>query len=347
MAEADVLRLRELNLALLRKLTAGQETVRRLVAKAQAASGSSVDRSSCSSAGQTPLPREVSSASLVTSSPEEAHPGDAGRGSGPGSASSKSSPLPPTEHPCQESPGSGTLPSTPLLPATDLKESESSELEDLGFLDTRAHRSSPPKEVTLHTEPPIPESSWRLRPYLGYDWIAGSLDIRSPVSSMPELFFSQLQQFREANREDCFGQEHESAFAGVSVPRNVEGDHECIYCYRVNRRLFLVPTDPDTPCRLCGKPRGQEDPGSGAKPVEVRVNLPLSALDPPHRSRIHRRKSFDASDTLALPRHCLLGWDILPLKPEQSCTPSNLDLWACVPPDTQHPKLQAASSALV
>ena len=33
-----------------------------------------------------------------------------------------------------------------------------------------------------------------------------------------------------------------------------------------------------------------------------RVSIPLSVLDPPHRYRIHRRKSFDASDTLALPR---------------------------------------------
>lgn len=33
-----------------------------------------------------------------------------------------------------------------------------------------------------------------------------------------------------------------------------------------------------------------------------RVSIPLSILDPPHRYRIHRRKSFDASDTLALPR---------------------------------------------
>lgn len=32
------------------------------------------------------------------------------------------------------------------------------------------------------------------------------------------------------------------------------------------------------------------------------MSVPLSILDPPHRYRIHRRKSFDASDTLALPR---------------------------------------------
>ncbi|XP_054995496.1 migration and invasion-inhibitory protein [Sorex araneus] len=345
MAEAEVLRLRELNLALLRKLTAGQETVRRLVAKAQAAAGLSVDSSS-GCASEAPSSREVSSASPVTSSAEEARLGDAGQGSGPGSARSETSPLPPAEHPRQESPGPGTPHSTPLGSAADSKEPESSESEDLGFLDARAHQSSPVKDVTDHTGPPVPESSWRLRPYLGYDWIAGSLDIRSPVSSKPEVFFSKLQEFREANQEDCFGHPHESLLAGVPAPSNVEGDHECIYCYRVNRRLFLEPSDPDSPCRLCRKPRGQGDPSVAGKPVQVRVSVPMSALDPPHRPRIHRRKSFDASDTLALPRHCLLGWDILPPKPEQSCAPENLDLWSCVPADSQRQRLPAASSSL-
>lgn len=31
----------------------------------------------------------------------------------------------------------------------------------------------------------------------------GSLDIGSPVSSKPEAFFSKLQEFREANKEEC------------------------------------------------------------------------------------------------------------------------------------------------
>lgn len=31
----------------------------------------------------------------------------------------------------------------------------------------------------------------------------GSLDTSSPITSEPEAFFSMLQKFREANREDC------------------------------------------------------------------------------------------------------------------------------------------------
>lgn len=43
-----------------------------------------------------------------------------------------------------------------------------------------------------------------------------------------------------------------------------------VYCYRVNRRLFLVPSDPSTPCRLCRVPRDQRGPETLAAPAQVR-----------------------------------------------------------------------------
>lgn len=51
-------------------------------------------------------------------------------------------------------------------------------------------------------------------------------------------------------------------------------------------------------------PHGSQEAPATAFPLTLspRVSVPLSVLDPPHRYRIHRRKSFDASDTLALPR---------------------------------------------
>lgn len=52
-----------------------------------------------------------------------------------------------------------------------------------------------------------------------------------------------------------------------------------------------------------GEDSSQEAPAAVSPlPLSPRVSVPLSVLDPPHRYRIHRRKSFDASDTLALPR---------------------------------------------
>ncbi|XP_070241363.1 migration and invasion-inhibitory protein isoform X2 [Bos mutus] len=201
----------------------------------------------------------------------------------------------------------------------------------------------PPQPRVTNKESPVPEKSWRLRPYLGYDWIAGSLDNTFPVTSKPEAFFSKLQKFREANKEECICSGPEPQFLGLQESDAVEGDHECVYCYRVNRRLFLVPADPGTPCRLCRKPRDQRGAGTLAEPAQVRVSIPPSVLDPPHRHRIHRRKSFDASDTLALPRHCLLGWDIIPPKSEKSSAPKTLDLWSSVSPEAHHQKLSATS----
>lgn len=51
-----------------------------------------------------------------------------------------------------------------------------------------------------------------------------------------------------------------------------------------------------------------------------RVSIPLSVLDPPHRHRIHRRKSFDASDTLALPR-VRMGVGLPPVWPSPQLCP--------------------------
>lgn len=278
MAEAtDLLQLRKLNLELLRKLTAGQETMRRLVAKSSLDSGSGY-------ATETPSSREVSSLSLSTSPTEGAHPGDACQGSEPSSAGSRTSPLPTSEHQYQESLSPGTPHPSPLLSTADSREPDSSELEDLEFLDARAHQSNLTKKATVQMESPMPASSWRLRPYLGYDWIAGSLDTRSPASSKSEAFFSQLQRFREANPEECYSREHESLFRGIPAAKDTEEAHECIYCYRVNPRLFLVPSDPDSPCRLCRKPRSQQDPSTLEKPAqgECSPGCPRTPAPAPH-----------------------------------------------------------------
>ncbi|XP_007533055.2 migration and invasion-inhibitory protein [Erinaceus europaeus] len=258
-----------------------------------------------------------------------------------------------SEHP-QLSAASGTWDSEhpQLSEASGTRDPEHPQLSEAsgssGPRETQAGSSVPgqqsnrPQRVTFHQESLVPEKSWRLRPFLGYDWIAGTLDNKSTMSDQPDAFFSDLRQFREANQEECVASDSEPLFSSLPGSSEVDRDHECLYCYRVNRRLFLVPVDPSSPCRLCKVPRGQRGPESMAQPAQVRVSLPLSALDPPHRYRIHRRKSFDASNTLALPRHCLLGWDILPPKPERSSAPKSLDLWSSVPSEAQHRKLPAA-----
>ncbi|XP_059769461.1 migration and invasion-inhibitory protein isoform X9 [Balaenoptera ricei] len=301
----DLAQLRQLNLELLRQLWVRQDAVRRSVAKA--ASESSLGSSS-SYDSEMPSSQEASSVASRASCPQDAHQGDPCDRDG---ASSGVVSLPPAKCLHQESPGPLRPHSAPLLATSGLSDPElSAELDSLDTQEAQAlksilaQRSKLSEPRVTNKESPVPEKSWRLRPCLGYDWIAGSLDNSSPVASKPEAFFSKLQKFREANKEECICSDPESQFLGLQDSGAVEGDHECecVYCYRVNRRLFLVPSDPGTPCRLCRTPRDQRGPETLAEPAQVRVSIPLSVLDPPHRYRIHRRKSFDASDTLALPR---------------------------------------------
>uniref|UniRef100_A0A8D0MG53 Migration and invasion inhibitory protein n=1 Tax=Sus scrofa TaxID=9823 RepID=A0A8D0MG53_PIG len=303
----DLVQLRQLNLELLRQLRAGQDAVRRAVAKAASESS----RDPCSSSdSEIPSSQETSVAFRVAC-PQDANQSDPCDRSWLGGASSRVISLPPAKRQHQESLGPQRSYSAPLLATSDSSDPElSAELDDRrtreaqaqGSILARQSKESSVSETPFNKESPVPERSWRLRPYLGYDWIAGSLDNSSPVTSKSEAFFSKLQEFREANKEECICSDPEPQFPDLRGSGTVERDHECVYCYRVTRRLFLAPSDPGTPCRLCRMPRDQRGPGTLAEPVQVRVSIPLSILDPPHRYRIHRRKSFDASDTLALPR---------------------------------------------
>ncbi|XP_033084206.1 migration and invasion-inhibitory protein isoform X2 [Trachypithecus francoisi] len=354
MVEAeDLAQLRLLNLELLRQLWVGQDAVRRSVTRA--ASESSLESSSYNS--ETPLTPETSSTSLSTSWPRGRCPvwssPDACRGDPRDVVRSGVASLPPAKCQHQESLGQPRPHSALSLGTSSLRDPEpSAGLGDPGPQEAQAPRSilaqqsklSKPR-VTFSEESAVPERSWRLRPYLGYDWIAGSLDTNSSIASQPEAFFSKLQEFRETNKEECICSHPEPQVLGLrdSSGSSVEEDHECVYCYRVNRRLFPVSVDPGTPCRLCRTPRDQQGPGTLTQPAQVRVSIPLSILEPPHRYRIHRRKSFDASDTLALPQHCLLGWDIFPPKSEKSSAPKNLDLWSSVSTEVQHQKLSGTS----
>ncbi|XP_051027715.1 migration and invasion-inhibitory protein [Acomys russatus] len=358
----DPLQLRLLSVELLKQLWAGHDAMCRSVARA--VSESNLDCSSNSGNLEKPLSQETSStSSLAPSSQDRRHawdPLDSPRDdmfdmSWDGKASSRADSLPPAicQHPeAQDGLGS---PSEPLLATEGLKgPMPLTGPKGLGPHKTQAPRSglsqpsrpSKPK-VTFSQEPAVSESSWRSQSYLGSDWITGSLDSCSPVTRKPEAFFSMLQRFRETNKDDCVCSSPEAVFPGLQESSGVEEDHECVYCYRVNRRLFPVPVDLGAPCRLCGTPRDQRGPETLEEPAQVRVSIPLSILDPPHRYRIHRRKSFDASDTLALPRHCLLGWDILPPKSEKRSVPKSLDLWSSVSCGSQRRHLSTTSPSLL
>ncbi|NXN87954.1 MIIP protein, partial [Bombycilla garrulus] len=119
------------------------------------------------------------------------------------------------------------------------------------------------RHVTFQPDPEedvIPVSSWSARPLLGYDWIAGLLDIKSSVTEKPEQYFTELQEFRQSNREACIHQEplEPKALDCIGPEQELDlitGSHKCVYCYRLNQRLFTIPVDPESACPVCKIPR--------------------------------------------------------------------------------------------
>nr|XP_008165439.3 LOW QUALITY PROTEIN: migration and invasion-inhibitory protein [Chrysemys picta bellii] len=182
---------------------------------------------------------------------------------------------------------------------------------------------SDPEEYT------IPADSWSARPFLGYDWIAGLLETDSSLSEKSEQYFSELREFRQVNKEACvheedLGPEAPDYLAPEQEADLVSSSHQCVYCYRLNRRLFTVPVDSQSACPMCKTPRARRPPETLEEPAYVRVSIPRSTLLPAYKYKIHRRKSFEPADDLALPSHCLAGWENV--VPSSSPTLSSLDL---------------------
>ncbi|NWT09720.1 MIIP protein, partial [Vireo altiloquus] len=138
----------------------------------------------------------------------------------------------------------------PLIPKSVLLTSRSRELK------------KEVRQVTFQPDPEegaIPVSSWSARPFLGYDWVAGLLDTKSSVIEKPEQYFAELQKFRQANRETCIHQQLlEPKALDCTGPEQeldlITGSHKCVYCYRLNQRLFTTPVDSESACLVCKIP---------------------------------------------------------------------------------------------
>ncbi|KAK6477627.1 migration and invasion-inhibitory protein-like [Huso huso] len=121
---------------------------------------------------------------------------------------------------------------------------------------------------------------WSVRPFLGYDWIAGVLDADSSLSEKSEPFFTELRDFRQVNREECVHQEYMEAeqldllpLTSVKDPQVLDysrDTHQCTHCYRVNSRLFAVPLDPQAACPVCKTPRSQRPTPTAQEPAFIR-----------------------------------------------------------------------------
>ncbi|ROI16355.1 Migration and invasion-inhibitory protein [Anabarilius grahami] len=169
-------------------------------------------------------------------------------------------------------------------------------------------------------------SERHMQPLLGYDWIAGLLDAESSLADRSEQFFSELRSFRQVNRDELpsvadlasstlDGEEpqapadtHQCKRSADLCLRNIAlSCHEGTFCYRINSRLFAVPLDAQAACPVCKMPKSEHS-HTETEPALIRVSIPRSTLLPAHQYKAHRRCSFDSSDSLSLPSHCLSGW---------------------------------------
>ncbi|CAN9512078.1 unnamed protein product [Ophioblennius macclurei] len=162
-----------------------------------------------------------------------------------------------------------------------------------------------------------PTERHHLQPLLGYDWIAGVLDTDDSLMERSDDFFNDLRVFRSLNKDECVQTTH-SEFSEDSLqespllrdkdaPQADADTHQCTFSYRINSRLFPVPLGAQECCPVCKRHKSGH-PHTPSEPALVRISVPRSALLPPYKYKAHRRCSFDPSDSLGLPSHCLSGW---------------------------------------
>ncbi|XP_017539131.2 uncharacterized protein LOC108411865 isoform X2 [Pygocentrus nattereri] len=172
-----------------------------------------------------------------------------------------------------------------------------------------------------------------MQPLLGYDWIAGLLDAESSLAERSEQFFSELRSFRQVNKDECVHSQSlglpvvtdlwSSSAEEDSIQEHTPDTHQCTFCYRINSRLFASPLDTQAACPICKMPKAKH-PHTEKEPAFIRVSIPRSTLLPAYQYKAHRRWSFDPTDSLGLPSHCLSGWSNTSLK--MGSQMSSLDL---------------------
>uniref|UniRef100_UPI00398F4641 uncharacterized protein miip isoform X2 n=1 Tax=Pristiophorus japonicus TaxID=55135 RepID=UPI00398F4641 len=100
---------------------------------------------------------------------------------------------------------------------------------------------SPDEEASLRAE------VQSVQPLLGYDWIAGLIDVDSPVSEKSEQYFVELQNFRRVNKEECVYQEYMVAVNRSRNPgrfplSNPEITGQRTWRFRSRIRMSLITT---------------------------------------------------------------------------------------------------------
>ncbi|CAC5407381.1 unnamed protein product [Mytilus coruscus] len=158
------------------------------------------------------------------------------------------------------------------------------------------------------------------RHLLGYDWISGLLDNDREAMDHSEGYFEELREFRRINRQECcndfYNQSPESLFElkqREPSPIDEALAETKVKPYQVNDRLFTEPikdhlfpghedVEGDLPHHSKKKPTYEQ-------PRFVRVSIPRSTLMSPHRVKPQKRSQYEPSDSFALSKHCVMGYE--------------------------------------
>ncbi|XP_058017344.1 migration and invasion-inhibitory protein isoform X2 [Ahaetulla prasina] len=177
-----------------------------------------------------------------------------------------------TQNPAEEERRQGTSARMPQTPKSILLTP--------GGKHGRARKKKEAGHVTFVSdteEPLISADSMSAQPFLGYDWIAGLLETDTSLSEKPEEYFAELQNFRQVNKEACirdhgFELEDVNSSALDQEMETEAASHQCVFCYRLNKRLFTVPMDPESACPVCKTPRAEKPPETLVEPAFVRCS---------------------------------------------------------------------------
>lgn len=151
------------------------------------------------------------------------------------------------------------------------------------------------------------------RPLLGYDWIAGVIDLeRSPgghqkadggTTEFSEDYLKEINEFRRVNREECSGSSMMWRGPQLSPvtplkkrersPDPADREDPRILDYTVNSRLFPVAIDGSLSC--------SEKPGTVTSPRYVRISVSKAVLASPYKYT--KSKSSVTTDSLSLRNH--------------------------------------------
>lgn len=158
------------------------------------------------------------------------------------------------------------------------------------------------------------------RHLLGYDWISGLLDNDRDAMDHSEGYFEELREFRRINRQECcndfYNRSPESLFElkeREPSPIDEALSDTKVKPYQVNDRLFTEPIKDhlfpgqdevdDIPYYKKSKKPTHEEPRF------VRVSIPRSTLMSPHHVKPQRRSQYEPSDSFALSKHCVMGYE--------------------------------------